>query len=174
MKKANKIVYITLAALLVATIVLALLNGMDAQLKRALEENREFLITLDGDTAATVGLQDLIELEPQEFTTMLASSIGVPREVTLKGVELRSILQALAPKALEAQSFIFLGLDGYYSPLTSAEVYEAEKIYVCFSMDGEIMKSQSEGGYGPFLMVIRGSRFAQRWCKYVGELRVEN
>jgi hypothetical protein len=34
-------------------------------------------------------------------------------------------------------------------------------------MDGEILKTQSDGGYGPFMMVIRGSRFAQRWCKYV-------
>ena len=173
MKIANRTVYIILAALLLATIVLVLLNRGDSGLRRALEENREFLIRVDGADTATVGLKDLLELDPQEFSTGLASSIGLPREVTLRGVELRHILEAFAPNAMDAEFFVFMGLDGYYSPLSKDEVEKEESIYVCFSMDGELMKKQSEGGYGPFMMVIRNSRFAQRWCKYVEAVEVE-
>ena len=166
-KKANRAVYIILAALLVVVAVLAVLNRGDAEIRRALEENREFLIRIDGDDMATVSLKTLLDLEPQEFTTSFATSIAAPREVTLRGVELRLLLEALEIDAGLASHFTVSGLDGFHTPLTGAEVLSEELIYICFAMDGELLEPQSEGGLGPFLMVIRGSRFAQRWCKYV-------
>jgi len=162
-----KAVYFCLAALFVAAVVLVILNSGDSDMKRALEENREFQIKMNGEVTAVVGLQDLLDLAPEEFSTTLASSVGLPREVTLQGVQLRLILEAFAVDTLTAETFVFSGLDGYYSPLKESEVNREESIYVCFSMDGKMLKKKSEGGYGPFLMVIRGSRFAQRWCKYV-------
>ena len=167
MRISAKAVYLCLAGLFIAMVVLVVLNHGDSALKRALEENREFQIKVNGEITDVIELQDLLDLSPQEFKTTLASSSGLPREVTLQGVELRLILEAFAVDTKAAKSFVFSGLDGYYSPLTEAEVNREESIYICFSMDGEILKKQSEGGYGPFLMVIRGSRFAQRWCKYV-------
>ena len=87
--------------------------------------------------------------------------------MTLQGVELRDLLAALDIDTSGARYFIFSGLDGYDSPLTLKEVEKAQSIYICLSMDGEVLKPQAEGGWGSFMMVIRGSRFAQRWCKYV-------
>ena len=165
--KADKLVYLTLALLLVAVAVLALLNRGERALRRALEENREFRICVDGAPSATVGLQVLLDLGPQEFTTSLATSIASPRDTTLRGVELRLLLESLEIDATMFSAIIVSGLDGYYSPLSREEVESEGAIYICFSMDGEILKTQSEGGYGPFMMVIRGSRFAQRWCKYL-------
>jgi type II secretory pathway component PulK len=167
MKIANKTVYLLLGLLLAATLVLALLNRGDAELKRALQENHQFQICVEGEALVTVGLQDLLDLQPQEFSTILATSIAKPREVLLQGVELQDLLEALAIDTGKARYFIFSGLDGYDSPLTRAEVEKAQSIYICLAMDGEILKTQGEGGWGPFMMVIRGSRFAQRWCKYV-------
>jgi len=166
------VVYIVLGLLLVAVAVFALLNRGDRELKRALEEKREFIILVDGEPAAAVGLQTLLDLDPQEFTTSIATSIAAPRETTLRGVELRLLLEALGINISESVSVLISGLDGYYSPLTREEVGSEKLVYVCFSMDGEILKTQSEGGYGPFLMVIRGTRFAQRWCKYVEAIDV--
>jgi len=165
--KANKTVYLVLGLLLVAVAVLAFVNRGDAELRRALTENREFLIRINGEYAETVGLQTLLDLSPQEFTTLLATSITAPRDVKLRGVELRLLLEALEIDVTNVSHIVVSGLDSYYSPLSPAEVQREESIYVCFSMDGELLKPQDEGGYGPFLMVIRGSRFAQRWCKYV-------
>ena len=167
MKKANNIVYITLGLLLVIVAVLAFLNRGDAQLRRALEENREFHIRINGQYAATVSLQKLLDLGPQEFTTPFATSITASRDATLRGVELRLILEALEIDISHASHFVVSALDGFYSPLTREEVEQAELIYICFSMDGEMLKPQGEGGFGPFMMVVRGARFAQRWCRYV-------
>ena len=166
-KRNNKLVYLFLALLLVVVVVLALLNRGDAELRRALADNREFHIRLDGEYEATVGLQMLLDLDPQEFRTSLATSIAAPRDVTLRGIELRHLLSALDIDTSNVTRVVVSGLDGYHSPLTIAEVEQDELIYICFSMDGEVLKTQREGGYGPFLMVVRGSRFALRWCKYI-------
>jgi len=167
MSKENKTVYIALGILLVAVIVLVFMNRRDPELRRALEENREFHIRVDGEFAAAVGLQALLDLNPEEFTTTFSTSVSAPRETVLKGVELRLLLESLGIDTSKAGRYIVSGLDAYYSPLTGAEVEKEDNVYICYSMDGEILKSQSEGGFGPFLMVIRGESFAQRWCKYV-------
>jgi len=172
-KEANRTIYIILGLLFVAVLVLAILNRGDSELRRALEENREFQIRIEGEPAASVSLNALLDLDPQEFTTSLATSITAPRDVTLKGVELRLLLEAIGIDTTGAERYIISGLDRYYSPLTSAEVNREGLIYICFYMNGEVLKTQSEGGYGPFLMVIRGSRFAQRWCKYVEAIDIQ-
>ena len=167
MNRSNKAVYITLGILLVFVAILAFFNRRDPELRRALEENREFHILINGEFAAAVSLQVLLELDPQEFTTTFSTSISAPRETVLKGVELRLLLESLGIDTSNAGRYIVSGLDAYYSPLTSAEVEQEDTVYICYSMDGEILKKQSEGGFGPFLMIIRGESFAQRWCKYV-------
>ena len=166
-KNPNKTIYITLSVLLIAVVLLAYLNGGDAVLRRALEQNRKFQIRMDGTQVATVSLQDLLDLDPQEFTTTYATSISAPREAKVKGVELRVLLASLNIETSNAVLIIVSGLDSYNSPLTREEVERAETVYICYSMDGEILKTQAEGGFGPFLMIIRDSGFAQRWCKYV-------
>ena len=172
MKRGEKYVYITLAALLAAVITLALLNRGDSELRRALGEMREFLLLVNGEHAATVDLQALLDLTPHGFTTTMSTSIATPREVSLRGVELRLLLEAYGVDISEASHVTVTGLDGYRSPLSVSEVNAEETIYICFEMDGEILKPQDEGGYGPYMMAIRGSRFAQRWCKYVESVDV--
>ena len=166
-RKSYRAVYISLAVLLVATVALAYLNRGDPELRRALEENREFQIRSDGELAATVNLQFLLGLGPQEFTATFSTSLTTPREATLRGVELRILIDALDINASGAGQFIVSGLDGYYSALSREEVEREENVYICFSMDGVVLKARSEGGYGPFMLVIRSDNFAQRWCKYV-------
>jgi hypothetical protein len=167
MKNANKIVYITLLLLLAAVAGLAFLNRGDAGLRRALEENREFFVRVNGEHAATISLQTLLDMNPQEFTTSFATSITMPRDVTLRGIELRLLLEALEIDLENISHIVVSGLDRHYAPLSVEEVRQDGLVYICFSMDGEILAPQGEGGLGPFLMAIRGSRFAQRWCKYV-------
>ena len=174
MKRANKIVYLALLLLLAAVAVLAFLNRGDLELRRALEENREFHIRISGEYVATISLQTLIDIGVQEFTTPFATSIAASRETVLQGVELRLLLEVLDIDLSNASHIVVSGLDGFYSPLTLDEVKQEGLVYICFSMDGEIMKSQSEGGVGPFMMVIRGTRFAQRWCKYLEAVDVVN
>jgi len=170
MQRSNRIILIIVLALLAAIALLAFLNRGDAALKRSLQENREFILKVEGETIATVSLQEILDMQPAEFSTRLATSIISPREVTLRGVELRLIYERSGIDISHASLFAVRGLDGYYSPLKSAEVAQEEKVYVCIAMDGEILPDRNSGGWGPFLLVIRGELYAQRWCKYVEEI----
>jgi DMSO/TMAO reductase YedYZ molybdopterin-dependent catalytic subunit len=172
MNKSNRIIFIITGALVVAVAVLAFLNRGDAELRRALQENRQFLLQVDGETVAVVGLQDILDLQPVEFTTRLATSATLPREASFRGVELRHIYALFDVDVSGASLYVVRGLDGFASPLTAEEVASEGLVYLCIAMDGELLKNRSEGGWGPFLMVIRGAAFAQRWCKYVGEIDV--
>jgi len=167
MKRVNLIVYLVLCVLFVILIILVLLNRGDVELRRALAENREFQIRVEGEVISTIGLQFLLDMEPQEFTASYATSISAPRDVTMRGVELRLLLDALEIDLSNVNHFVVSGLDSYYTPLSIDEVLIDENVYICYSMDGEMMKSQSEGGVGPYMLVIRSDRFAQRWCKYI-------
>ena len=173
-KNVNKVVYAVLLLLLVAVVALVLLNRGDPELRRALSENREFMILADGQHIATVNLQLLLDMDPVEFSTTFSTSATAARDVVLRGVELRTLLDSLDIDVSDADYFLVSGLDAYYSPLSRDEVEKAETVYICFSMGGEVLKPQDEGGYGPFMMVIRGSRFAQRWCKYVESVDVRS
>jgi len=165
--KKDKAVYLTLVLLLAVVAILAFLNRGDAELRRALEENREFQVRINGEYAATISLQDLIDENPAEFITSLATSIAAPRDAAFRGVEMRLLLEAAGIDISQASHFIVSGFDGYHSPVSRAEVDREDVVYICYTMDGKLLEPQSKGGYGPFLMVIRGERFAQRWCKYV-------
>ena len=170
MKSETRIITAIISLLVIAVAVLIFLNRGDAALKQALQENRQFLLKVDGEVAAIVGLQDVLDLKPEEFTTRLSTSATLPRDTVLQGVELRRIYRHFDIDTSGAKLYAVRGLDGYFSPLRAEEVAAENKIYVCIAMDGAILTDKSSGGWGPFLLVIRGSAFAQRWCKYIEEI----
>ena len=170
MKRESRFILTVVCVLLALTAVLALLNRGDAALKRALQENRQFILKAGGETAAVVGLQDILDIGTEKFTTRLSTSVTSPRDAEFEGVELRAVYAWMGVDISEAALFDVRGLDGYFSPLKAEEVMAEGKVYICIGMDGELLTEKSAGGWGPFLLVIRGSVFAQRWCKYVEEI----
>jgi hypothetical protein len=170
MTRSNRLILIIICILTVLICVLAYLNRGDAALKRALQENRQFLLKVGGETAAVVSLQDILDLGPEKFTARLSTSVTAPRDAAFEGVELKVVYDRLGIDVSGASIFDVRGLDGYFSPLTAKEVASEQGVYICIAMDGEILKNKGDGGWGPFLLVIRGSVFAQRWCKYVEEI----
>ncbi|MCL2125758.1 MAG: molybdopterin-dependent oxidoreductase [Oscillospiraceae bacterium] len=172
MKKPNIVIYAVLFMLLAATALLAYLNRGDAELRKALEENSEFEVRVGGELVATIGLQMLVDSDPQEFVAAYATSSTSPRDARFKGVELRLVLDALDVDVDKAERIGVTGLDSYYSPLSKEEVESVDNVYICYEMDGDVLKPQGEGGIGPFLLVIRSESYAQRWCKYVTTIDV--
>ncbi|MCL1805706.1 MAG: hypothetical protein FWG28_06900 [Clostridiales bacterium] len=170
MKRDNRFILVAVCVLLALVAALAYLNRGDAALKRALQENRQFVLKAGGETAAVVGLQDIIDIGTEKFTTRLSTSVTLPRDAEFEGAELRTIYARMGVDISEAALFDVRGLDGYFSPLKAEEVAAEGVVYVCISMDGELLADKSAGGWGPYLLVIRGSTFAQRWCKYVEEI----
>lgn len=165
----NKILLLLIAGLSLLIVVLVFLNTGDLALKRQLERDAQFIIS-QGERQDIISMDDILALDPVEFETDMDTSISDPRKVMLTGVELKDLLQARG-FSLDGLSHIEVnGLDEYYSPLRIEEVADDGRVYVCIAMDGAALGHKSQGGYGPYMMVITGQRFAMRWCKFVEEI----
>lgn len=169
MKKSTLIVILCVAVLTAAVAVFAVLNTDDISLKRELEMNAEFMVKY-GDIEKRVTMQDLLDLKPVEFKANMDTSTTDPTPVTFTGVELSKICESLELDISPAEVFEVRALDGYSSALVLEEVLMEDNVYICLYMNGEGLKTKSQGGLGPYMMVINSADFSQRWCKFVQEI----
>lgn len=168
-KKETLVIIICITLLTVAVAVLAALGANDIGLKRELEMNAEFVIKYN-DAEQRVTMQDMINLKPVDFDAVLNTSNTSPKVVKFTGVELSKICESKGIDISSALVFEVRALDGYSSALSIDEVLSEGNVYICIYMDGEVLKPKSEGGFGPYMMVISSSVYSQRWCKYVQEV----
>lgn len=167
----GKLVIIITMALLLAAAILAYLNAGNLDLKRDLEMKAEFLLT-EGNQHFRVTMGDILALDPVNFTAIMDTSTTDPTPVSFTGVELSKICAHYGLFISPRSVFQFKALDGYGSAVTGEEVLTSDNVYVCIAMNGEALKPKKEGGLGPYLMVIKGARFSQRWCKFIEEIVV--
>ena len=169
MKKSTLAVIVCVLVLAVGVAVFAILNTDDISLKQELEMNAEFMVKHE-DSEYTITMQDMLDMKPVEFEAIMDTSTTDPTPVTFTGVELSTILASLDIDYSAAEVFEVRALDGYSSALVLDEVETPGNVYICLYMDGEALKTKSEGGRGPYMMVINSSEFSQRWCKFVQEI----
>lgn len=172
MKKIKRGTLIVIACILLLTVavaVFAIVGAGDIGIKRELEMKAEFAIKYN-DIERLVTMQDIINLQPAEFDAVLNTSNTGPTDVKFTGVELSKICESKGFDISCAQVLEVRALDGYSSALTVDEALEEGNVYICIYMNGEALKPKGEGGFGPYMMVIRSSAYSQRWCKYVQEV----
>ncbi len=167
----NKWIAITIAGLIILIAIFAWLNAGNLKTKKELEMNAQFLLTLDGNQYK-VAMQDLLTLEPVDFDAVMDTSTTDPTPVVFTGVELSRLCESLGFHISEDSSILAKGLDGYASAVTGSEALAEGNVYICIYMNGEVLKPKKQGGFGPYLMVIKNERFAQRWCKFVEEITI--
>ena len=131
--------------------------------------NAEFLLS-GGGKQRTVKMQDILDLSPVEFTAVMDTSTSGPATVTFTGVELRKLCEESGIEIEPGMIVQVKALDGYASALTGEEVLTGDNVYICIYMNGETLKTKSEGGMGPYLMIIKSAPYSQRWCKFVEEI----
>lgn len=171
-KKSTLGIIITVSLLTLLVAVFARLNAGSADMKRELEMNAEFFLALNGNRYR-VTMQDLLDLAPVDFDAVMDTSTTNPTPVTFTGVELSNLCEKFDIEIKDETILQVKALDGYASAVTGEEVLAEGNVYICIYMNGEVLKSKSKGGLGPYLMVIRSSQFSQRWCKFVEEIIIE-
>lgn len=174
MKKNTKILIAIVAVLVVAVGVFAILNAGSLDLKAQLQADAEFILAdAAGRELARVTMEDVLALSPKEITATMDTSISDPEQVKFTAAPVKDILAA---KGVDIADYAVLevnALDGYASAATAEEVAQEDNVYMCIAMNGQALKTKSEGGMGPYLMIIKDSKFSLRWCKYVQELRLK-
>jgi hypothetical protein len=175
MKKNNRIIVIVLAVLVITTAIGAVLNQRYAAEKKALLEAAEIAVLEDGREAARLNMTVLGQMKTVEFTARLKSSLmEKPEEHTYTGIAFADLFTA-AGLSLQGKTRVLVNsVDGYVVPLAVEEIKEFDNIYLVFKDNGDYLGPYGEAdGQGPYMIVIRGDRFSQRWAKYVCELDVQ-
>lgn len=175
MNKNSRLIAIVLAILVITTVIGAVLNQRYAAEKAALLEAAEIAVREDGREVSRLNMTVLGQLSAVKFTARLKSSLmQSPEEHTYTGIALADLFQA-AGISLEGKSRVLVhSVDGYIVPLTVEEIKEFDNIYLVYKDNGDYLSSYTEAnGQGPYMIVIRGDSFSQRWAKYVCELDVQ-
>jgi nitrogen fixation-related uncharacterized protein len=172
MEKQTLGILITVAVLVLVVGVFAYLNAGDLERKKELETSAEFIL-IHGDQEYRVSREKIVSLGPVEFSTVMRTSTTEPTNVIFSGVELRVLLEDYEIAVQEDSIIEVKALDGYVSAFEGGEVLEPEHVYITIAMNGEPHKPKSEGGVGPYYLVLRNSTFAQRWVKFMEEIRVQ-
>lgn len=175
MNKNNKIMLGIVVFLLVTTAVGAVYNRQYAREKEALLKAAEIAVLVDGKEVSRLNMASLAKLPTEHFTARLKSSLmSKPEEHTYTGIAF-SALFAAAGVSLENRSRVVVrSVDGYAVPLTIKEIREMSNVYLVYMDNGEYLGAYGEkDAQGPYMIVIRGDRFSQRWAKYVCEIDLQ-
>ncbi len=175
MNQKTKIITIVLAILLLATGIAVSANYSHSKERLALLEKQEILLYENGIEVCSITFSDLNEIVPTEFQADLKSSAMMkPEAHSYTGVPLPDLF-TYAGISLEDKSRVIAGsLDGYRVPLKIEEIVALDNVFLVYKDDGEFLKTYDEPeGQGPYMIVVRGDRFSQRWAKYVVELNAE-
>ena len=169
-KKTVLILALVLIALALATVILARINISDRrQIETAADEY--FEIIADGDPIQ-IWREDVEGIGLREFSVVMNTSTGLSEQLACEGVSLKKLLEAHGVPFSRENSVVVIGEDGYHARYLGKEV-DDESIYIVISAQGEPLGTRRSGGMGPFMTVVRREQFAQRWCKYLIEIRVE-
>lgn len=125
-------------------------------------------LKVDGEAAASMSLAEIAQLGEEEFTAVLRASGKAPQENTYTGLPLLTVLEALKPGSITAESQVsVLASDGYAVSYSGADLLRPAHIYLVWLKDGKELGTKGENGLGPLLVIPRQDEFGQYWCKYV-------
>lgn len=170
MKKQTGILIAGVAVLAVMVGVFAFLNKGSVAEKKRLETDAVFKISQGGKVLCEVSMADLEAIGQKDFQATLDTSKSEPTQVVFTGVEVKDILAYKKISTQGITTFEFKALDGYASAVTMQEVQTGQNVYICTKMNQKALGTKSEGGMGPYLMIVKSSQYSQRWCKFVEEI----
>lgn len=169
----NKTVVIILVFLIVIVGVTAYLNRGSIADKKEIIAKTQITFLENGEEVKTFDLNYLQKQDEKTFKKELDTSETGPEMQTYTGVLLSEIIENAGIDLNDKSQVIVKAIDGYTVALTAAEVRKDDNVYLVYKQDGEYLKGKSEGGTGPYRIVIRDDQFGQRWCKFVVEVNVK-
>jgi len=169
----KKTVTLIVVLLVVIVAVTAYLNRGDLAEKQELQEEAQIIFTVNGDETARFNLAEIKEMGEVNFNKELDTSETGPEEQSFTGVLLKNVIDAAGITLQDKQQVIVKAVDGYTVALTADEVQAEDNVYLIYMNNGEFLKPKSEGGTGPYRIVIKEDQFGQRWCKFITEVELK-
>jgi len=174
MEKSTKKILLVLLVLTAITAVGVGLNYHESRENIKYLEAAEIQIINKGQEEESLTMQDLEALSPTDFTAKLKSSVmQSPEEHSYTGFPLEEVLFLAGLMPEEGEVLSVGSVDGYEVPFSKKELEEMENIFLVYKADGKYLRTYGQkDAQGPYMIVIRGDRFSQRWAKYVCRLEL--
>jgi hypothetical protein len=174
MKKKNLIIVITVLAVLIAAVATAaFLNTGNIRQKREQESGAYIIIKKGGEELAEIDMDSIRLMGEVDFMADLDTSKTGPVSHKYTGVPLIRVLDWVGLEISDGSAVIVRALDGYTVAFDISEVKDKDNIYVAYKINGQYMTTGSQGGSGPFQIIVRKDPYSQRWCKFVMEIGLE-
>lgn len=169
----NKKLIIIIALLVLSISVLGYINMKNISPRLDDEGTITFIA---GEKSVQLTFDEITSLVGKDFRATEDTSTTGPTPRKYKGVLLKDVLNEATIDDDTISSYtkvIITGLDGYVIALGVDEILARKNVYLAFEKDGKPLGTMKKGGSGPFQMIATADMFAQRWCKYVIEVRLE-
>ncbi len=169
----KKTVTISLVLLVMIVGITAYLNRADIADKQELQEKALIVLTKNGKEVKRFDLYEIQKMGEVTFNKELDTSETGPVDQTFTGVLLKTVLENAGLELTGNEQVNVKAIDGYTVALTAREVLTKDNVYLVYKNNGEYLEGKSEGGTGPYRIVIKADQFGQRWCKFVTEVEVK-
>ena len=170
--KSKKIISIVVLVMFSFVLILAYLNRGELEIKNELQTEEKFRIIFN-DKTYEVSMDDLINIGIEEFVATVDTSTTDPHDEKFKGVEMKKVFDFLEIDTSNIKTVECKALDGYASALTVEEVMADKNVYIVVEREGKALGVKSEGGTGPYMMLIKSVQFSQRWCKFLQDVVIK-
>jgi len=162
------LVVVIVVVLAAAVVVLAQLNRSNAHVVTG-----TIAVTQSGKTLRTFGMEDVKALESVSKQKTILSSSHADETGTFTGVPLRVLLAAVRPGLLDdATMVVTRATDGYVSSLSPEEVTAGDAVILAYAKDGKSLGTSTDGGTGPFRIIILTDKYGNRCTKWVNEIEI--
>jgi len=174
MKKKNLIIIISVISVLVIVVgVTAFLNSKSARLKKEQQDSACITIKKGGEELVNIDMEYISSIGETDFQAYRDTSETEPESHQFTGVPLIKVLDSLEIGLDGVEAVMVKALDGYTVIFDVSEVADEENMYITYKIDGQYLKNKSEGGSGPYQIIVRNDPYSQRWCKFVMEIDLQ-
>ena len=159
-----------IAALMLITIILALINGRDVSgIDGSIIE-----IIADGVKVAELDYDTVSAMNSVEVKKTLRSGSRSDEEGVFTGVPLENVILYVYPSAADyADSVTVKATDGFTASYDKDELNDENNVILVYKKDGKALKSAKNGGSGPFRIIVMKDAFGNRSVKYLCRIEIK-
>ena len=150
--------------------VTAILNSSSVRQRKELQDSACIIIKRGGEEIASIDMEYISSIGKVDFQADLDTSETDPEEHQYSGVPLIKVLGSLGISLSGIETVVIKALDEYTVAFDISEVKDEENMYIVYKIDGQHLKDKSQGGSGPYQIIVRKDPYSQRWCKFVMEI----
>lgn len=167
-KKLYGMIAIMLTVLALGILLLAYLNHPAAA------DPGNISIKSQGKVIAVLSMKDVQALpKVEKKVTINSASEGKTTDVWT-GASMKDVLDQVDPQLLQnAGQVLTRAEDGFTSALTAEEILASDDVLIAYQQNGELLKGKTEGGFGPFRLILAQDPFGNRMTKYLNELEIK-